>query len=75
MSGDNPYASPVDCDRGVYDHRLFWRLVKVFWAFALFFVLVDAVILTHGNLTSHGISSWQVLRENLADEWRRLTND
>jgi hypothetical protein len=38
---DNPYASPVDVGDGEWDHRLFWRLVKISAVFIVFFLALD----------------------------------
>jgi hypothetical protein len=42
---DNPYASPVDCERGVYDHRLFWRLLKTAAVLIVPFAIMDTVVI------------------------------
>lgn len=42
MNEINPYASPVDTQRGKYDHRLFWRIVKAVGALVLAFAVIDA---------------------------------
>lgn len=45
MNRNNPYASPVDCDRGVYDHRLFWRVMKCLGVLLLGFVIIDGILM------------------------------
>lgn len=45
MWDDNPYKSPIDADKALYDHRLFWRVVRCLGVLLLVFVTIDAIIM------------------------------
>ncbi len=46
VTSDNPYAPPADTRNGVWDHTLFWRLMKITGCFVLFLMAIDVFLLT-----------------------------
>lgn len=44
MFNDNPYASPVDVEKGIYSHKLFWRFVKAISAICFIIFIADIFI-------------------------------
>jgi hypothetical protein len=44
MFNDNPYTSPVDVEKGIYSHKLFWRFVKAISAICFIIFIADIFI-------------------------------
>lgn len=44
MFNDNPYASPIDVEKGIYSHKLFWRFVKAISAICFIIFIADIFI-------------------------------
>ena len=45
MQNNNPYASPVDVNKGEWDHSLFRRILKVCGYIAAWFLVMDLIVL------------------------------
>ena len=71
---DNPYRSPAYCGEGVWDHSLFWRVVRFCRWIALAFALMDVVTVIHD---AHSLNPQRIAK--FADsftrvEWMRLVS-
>lgn len=68
---DNPYVAPTDNRRGLYDHQLFWRVVKFFFAFIGFLVIMDAVLfaawMKHGKGYRQAMTPVEQVQKFLTD--------
>lgn len=69
---DNPYRSPQYNHKAVYSHELFWRLVKILWVFVLFFIIIDMIILTKGNLYDRCQSPSTIILYRLQEDIKEL---
>lgn len=56
MSEQNPYASPVDTEKGTWDHtrRLFLAMVKTLGVFIFVAILLDLAIFTQTDMRYGG---------------------
>ena len=42
---NNPYAPPVENVAGKYDHSLFWRVMKALGCLAIWFLVMDLIVI------------------------------
>jgi len=74
VTSDNPYASPTDTQKGVWDHTLFWTFMKWMGGIVAVLLVVDVLALTKGNIASitHSQNIVDAIIEQLQQELSRL---
>lgn len=68
----NPYASPADTRKGIWDHWLFWTFMKWMGGIIGILILADVILLTQGNLSSQISSPTSILSQQIKHEAMRI---
>jgi len=72
---DNPYATPVDTQKGKYAMFTFSRFVKAALVVCVTLSILDALILYKGNLSSSQFSPVEILASQFQQEQFRRNRD
>lgn len=64
LNDENPYQSPANVDRYMFDHSLAWRMIKTFAIIFTFMFICDIILVSCGFVTN---SSYVLLRQTNED--------